>query len=108
MNGAVGVDDVAAVALAARLTKLRSLRLIDCHLFSAAALPVIAALTGLTQLHLCCINHEYIGLVQVTAEELLLLRPLTQLRQLNGTGFVQSQAMEQLWDEQRGCWREQQ
>jgi hypothetical protein len=109
LYGAAGVDDVAAAALAARLTKLRSLRLVDCSpVLTAAALPVIAALTGLTQLHLCYDSGDPIHLAQVTAEELLLLRPLAQLRELKCYGFVQSQAIEQLWDAKKGSWREQQ
>jgi hypothetical protein len=48
--GAVGVDDVAASVLALRLTRLRDLRLECCGLRSAAALPSIATMTGLTHL----------------------------------------------------------
>jgi Leucine-rich repeat (LRR) protein len=104
LDGAEGVDDVAAVALAARLTDLRSLSLIDCRLRSAAALPVIAMLTALKELALCY-NHP---LFELPAEELRLLAPLRQLRELTCYGFVDSFAMEQLWDEQNGRWREQQ
>jgi hypothetical protein len=48
LQSAVGVDDVAASVLALRLTRLQDLRLISCGLRSAAALPSIASLTGLT------------------------------------------------------------
>uniref|UniRef100_A0A383WIG2 Receptor-type protein kinase n=1 Tax=Tetradesmus obliquus TaxID=3088 RepID=A0A383WIG2_TETOB len=49
---AAGVDDTAACALALRLKRLQKLNLFDCGLRSAAALPSIATLTGLTGLWL--------------------------------------------------------
>jgi hypothetical protein len=109
LDGAAGVDDVAAVALAARLTKLRSLSLVDCDLRSAAALPVIAMLTALTQLNLC---HNHPLASELSAEDLLLLlllllAPLRQLREFRSYGFVDEIAMEQPWDHNNGSWREQ-
>jgi hypothetical protein len=108
LDGAAGVDDVAAVALAARLTKLCSLCLYDCCWRSAAALPVIATLMALTELHLCYADPqlEAWGHPLLSAEELRLLAPLKQLRELRCHGFVHHLAMEQLWDMRNGSWRE--
>jgi hypothetical protein len=109
LDGAAGVDDVVAVALAVRLTKLSSLCLYNCALRSAVALSAIAALTALTELHLCysAPQLEAWRLPLLSAEELLLLVPLKQLRELRCHGFVHHFAMEHLWDQQNGSWREQ-
>jgi hypothetical protein len=113
--GAVGVDDVAASVLALRLTRLQDLRLVYCGLRSAAALPSIATLTGLTRLDLSVdLDREAEGsdddtesagtpsLLPLGQEDLLLLTPLTQLRYLGCSALFSSTAIHQLWGYEKG------
>jgi hypothetical protein len=109
LDGAVGVDDVAASVLALRLTRLRELRLTNCGLRSAAALPSIATLTGLTFLDLTASDSAQsegaVNLLPLGPEDVLLLTPLTQLKHFIYNGFFHS-AM-RFWDKQKRRWRQQ-
>jgi hypothetical protein len=99
--GAVGVDDVAATVLALRLTRLQDLRLTNCGLRSAAALPAIATLTGLTNLGLGVLADDGTTKLPLGQEDLLLLTPLTQLKQLWNHSFFHSVAVSRLWSTQK-------
>jgi hypothetical protein len=108
--GALGVDDTAACALAVRLTKLQDLQLWLCNLSSPAVLPVIASLTALTNLLL---THDPETLDQndslpLGRDDLLLLAPLTQLKQLRCRNFFSDEAMGELWDAGSKQWQQQQ
>jgi hypothetical protein len=77
------VDETAVSAFSVRLTQLRKLKLVGVHMFSPAALPVVAALTGLTSLtmnatHVLCHTGKYLS-----RNDLLLLTTLRQLRCLD-------------------------
>jgi hypothetical protein len=97
LSGAAGVDDVAASVLALRLTRLQDLRLTDCCLHSAAALPSIATLTGLTHLELSggadAETEGTCSLLPRGQEDLMLLSPLTQLKRFYIEGIVQIAAV---------------
>jgi hypothetical protein len=112
--GAVGVDDVAASVLALRLTRLQDLRLVYCGMRSAAALPSIATMTGLTHLELSVdMNIETetsddtesagtLSMLPLGREELLLLTPLTKLRYFGCSELFSSAAIHQLWGYEKG------
>jgi hypothetical protein len=106
VHGVKAVDDTAACALALRLKGLQDLCIKFCGLRSAAALPVIANLTGLTALELTsqALATDELPLGQ---EELQLLRPLTQLKSLCAAGFIKDAAVAELWDKGRRQWRQQ-
>jgi hypothetical protein len=96
LSAAVGVDDAAVSVLALRLTRLQELRLTHCGLRSAAALPSIATLTGLTFLSLGASDSTETGAVSMLPlgqEDLLLLTPLTQLKWLCGCEFFSNKAV---------------
>jgi hypothetical protein len=80
--GAAGVDDVAASALALRLTRLQSLQLGCCSLRSAAPLASIASLTGWTSLSLSSWDQDTEGYFSFLhgPEDVLVLAPLTRLK----------------------------
>jgi hypothetical protein len=106
---ALGVDDTAASALAVRLTKLQSLQLWCCNLWSAAVLPVIASLTGLANLLLTLDRDtQDQNDIPLGRDDLLLLAPLTQLKRFVGRTFFAGEAIHELWDARLGQWRQQQ
>jgi hypothetical protein len=110
ISDAPGVDDTAVSALAMRLTKLQDLQLWRCGLWSAAALPVIAGLTALTNLWLT-VSQDAVSRnddFPLGRDDLLLLAPLTQLKTLEGHKFFSDEAMQELWDAQLQQWRQQQ
>jgi hypothetical protein len=104
LSSAAGVDDVAASVLALRLTQLRELGLTNCGLRSAAALPSIATLTGLTCLDLTSDSAQTanFNLLPLGEEDVLLLTPLTQLKHFYYDGFFWSGAVSRLWSIQKG------
>jgi hypothetical protein len=105
VSGALGVDDVSVSVLALRLTRLQDLRFADCGLRSAAALPSIATLTGLTHLSLGgSVDTETgtLNQLRLGQADLLLLTPLTQLKWLYGFGLFSSGAVSGLWSDQKG------
>jgi hypothetical protein len=108
LQGAVGVDDVAASVLALRLTRLQDLRLECCGLRSAVALPSIAGLTGLTHLDLSfsdaydAASNGTVSMLPLGQDDLLLLTPLRGLKQLGNRGFFCSAAACRLWCLHRG------
>jgi hypothetical protein len=106
---ALGVDDTAASALAVRLTKLQDLQLWCCNLWSAAVLPVIASLTGLTNL-LLTVDRDMQDQndIPLGRDDLLLLAPLTQLKRFMGRTFFANEAIQEMWDARLGQWRQQQ
>jgi hypothetical protein len=108
---APGVDDAAASVLALRLTRLQELQLSECGLCSAAALPSIATLTGLTRLDL---KPQAGGMTDGPSSvfplgmgDLELLTPLTQLKEFSNDEFFCSNAFSQLWSVQQRQWRQQ-
>jgi Leucine-rich repeat (LRR) protein len=104
-----GVDDTAASVLALRLTQLQDLRLSCCSLRSAAALPSIATLTGLTSLTLNSnASPPSAGGLPLGRDELLLLKPLTRLKALRCHSFFMREAHSELWDHKLCQWRRQQ
>jgi hypothetical protein len=110
ISNAPEVDDTAVSALAMRLTKLQDLQLFCCELWSAAALPVIAGLTGLTNLGLT-VGQDVLGrndTLPLGRDDLLLLAPLAQLKTLEGHNFFSEEAMAELRDAQLQQWWQQQ
>jgi hypothetical protein len=111
---ASGVDDVAASVLALRLTRLQELLLVHCGLRSAAALPSIATLTGLTSLVLgpAVVTDGSASVFPLGKGDLELLTPLTQLKHLAngdyGQNFFCDNAVAQLWCEVQQQWQQQQ
>ncbi|WIA21858.1 hypothetical protein OEZ85_004234 [Tetradesmus obliquus] len=105
---AAGVDDAAACALALRLKRLQKLNLFDCGLRSAAALPSIATLTGLTGLWLSVSSSMPATDFPLGRDELLLLAPLTKLKTLDCGCCFSRAAVDELWDEELERWRPQQ
>jgi hypothetical protein len=92
-----------------RLPKLQDLQLWRCGLWSAAALPVIASLTALTNLWLT-VSQDAVSRnddFPLGRDDLLLLAPLAQLKTLNHK-FFSEEAMQELWDAQLQQWRQQQ
>jgi hypothetical protein len=110
VSDAWGVDDTAVTALAVRLTNLQELRLMRCKLCSSTVLPVIASLTGLTNLVLT-INQHVVdlsgGILPLGREDLLLLAPLTQLKKFMSHNLFSEEAMRELWDAGRQQWQQQ-
>jgi hypothetical protein len=98
------LDDAAAVALAMQLTNLRQLCLEQVRLTSAAALPALAALTGLTRLFL----STSCEMVQLDCADLKLLTALTRLRVFDTENLFDEEAVPVLWDSARRRWRRQQ
>lgn len=105
---AAGVDDPAASALALSLRLLQGLRLDNCGLTSAAALPSIATLTGLTWLSLAVSPYSGAAQLALGREDLLLLAPLRKLARLDFVGFFSPDAVQELWDAELKQWRQQQ
>lgn len=105
---AAGVDDTAASALALSLRLLQGLRLDNCGLTSAAALPSIATLTGLTWLSLAVSPYSGAAQLALGREDLLLLAPLRKLARLDFVGFFSPDAVQELWDAELKQWRQQQ
>jgi hypothetical protein len=101
--GVAAFDDAAAVALAMRLTNLRSLERVG--LTSAAALPAIAALTGLTKLSLSAVSEMQ---EQLGHADLKLLTALTRLREFEPDTLFDEEAVWDLWDDEGRMWLEQQ
>lgn len=97
------VDDAAAAGLAQQLTNLQQLSLMYVDLSSAAALPAVAALTGLTELTLqsmAGVRHK------LSYDELLLLTALTQLQAFE-TDLCHTDVFQKLWDGESCGWRQQ-
>lgn len=103
---AAGVDDTAASALALRLKRLQELRLSYCGLRSAAALPSIATLTGLTSLSLYVDPHT--ADLDLGRDELRLLAPLTQLKELDCDALFGEPAIGEEWIDVLQQWQRQQ
>ncbi|WIA34094.1 hypothetical protein OEZ86_012469 [Tetradesmus obliquus] len=94
----------------AGLTRLKhlGLRLDNCGLTSAAALPSIATLTGLTWLSLAVSPYSGAAQLALGREDLLLLAPLRKLARLDFVGFFSPDAVQELWDAELKQWRQQQ
>jgi hypothetical protein len=105
---APGIEDTSLSALAVRLTKLQDLQLWRCSVWSSAALPVVASLTGLTSLVLMTETLARDETFPMGRDDLLLLTPLTQLQRLMGDVFFTDEAMHELWDARLQRWRQQQ
>jgi hypothetical protein len=93
------VDETAVAALAVRLTQLRALELRGVYMCSPAALPVVAALTGLTALSMSA-AHEVVITQQVpfSRNDLLLLTSLRQLRHLSLENLCREEDVDAVWE----------
>jgi hypothetical protein len=103
------VDDVAASVLALRMPRLQELRLLECGLRSAAALPSIATLTGLTNLALgpdLTLDGSS-SVFPLGRGDLQLLTPLTQLKLFWSKYIFCENAVSELWSEEQQRWRQQ-
>jgi hypothetical protein len=107
VSGAPGLDDTAASAVALCLKQLQELRLISCALRSAAALPSIATLTGLTSLCLCLDSWaQAVGELPLGRDELVLLTPLAQLQTTRFDNFFSKDAVDELWNKSSDKWKQ--
>jgi hypothetical protein len=106
ISEAPGVDNTAASALALHLKQLQELQFSDCGLRSAAALPSIATLTGLTRL--CLYSTLAVGQLPLGRDELMLLTPLMRLQNVCFRGFFSYAAWDELWDDCLNKWQLQQ
>ncbi|WIA29600.1 hypothetical protein OEZ86_012090 [Tetradesmus obliquus] len=82
LDGAQGVDDVAAVAIASWLRQLQNLELRSCGLTTAAALPAIGSLTQLQ--YLCLTGY---GATEIEGGDIMLLTRLTKLVDCDAVGI---------------------
>lgn len=105
ISAATAVDDAAAAGLALRLTNLQQLYLDGVKMISAAALPVIAALTGLTQLRLYTCTSAAVA-DKLGHGDLLLLTALTRLEEFETDGLFDYDAVCDVWDDECCGWRQ--